>query len=63
MSNPPPIKPEDMSKEDLIIALDESLILQAHYANLLNMHDGGRRHIYETIPKWIARLKETGTIK
>jgi hypothetical protein len=49
--------------ENLRIALDESIILQAHYAQLLNMHDGGQRKIFHTAKDWFERLKETGTIK
>jgi hypothetical protein len=46
-----------------IIALNESLKLQAHYAELLNMHDGGQRKIFNTIQDWTDRLVETKTIK
>jgi hypothetical protein len=46
-----------------IIALKESLKLQIHYAELLNMHDGGRRRIFNTIDDWLDRLVETGIIK
>jgi len=48
--------------EDLRIALDESVKLQAHYAKLLNMHDGGERMVFPTADLWLARLKETGTL-
>ena len=43
-------------------ALDESVKLQAHYANLINMHDGGQRRVFKTSDEWIARLEETGTL-
>lgn len=56
-------KPEELNKEALIIALIESVKLQAHYAELLNMHDGGQRMIFKTVPQWIDRLQKTGTIK
>ena len=46
-----------------IIALQESLKLQSHYAELLNMYDGGKRIGFKTIDEWIDRLKVTGTIK
>jgi hypothetical protein len=49
-------------EEELSVALAESVKLQAHYAELLNMHDGGARLIFKTPAEWIARLKETGTI-
>jgi hypothetical protein len=42
----------------LEIALAESLKLQAHYAQLLNMHDGGERMIFISVESWIKRLKE-----
>lgn len=47
----------------LKIALEESLELQSHYAELLNMYDGGLRRGFKTIDEWIDRLKVTGTIK
>jgi hypothetical protein len=31
------------ARVDLLIALEESVKLQSHYAKLLNMHDGGKR--------------------
>ena len=51
------------SEEDLAKALDESLKLQRHYAELLNMHDGGRRKTYASVEDWMIRLKQTGVIK
>jgi len=47
----------------ILLALNESLKLQAHYAELLNMHDGGQRRLFKTIDDWLSRLIETGTIK
>jgi hypothetical protein len=47
---------------ELQIALRESVKLQAHYAELLNMHDGGLRMIFPTPEEWIARLRKTGAI-
>jgi hypothetical protein len=47
---------------ELMIALRESLKLQAHYAQLLNMYDEGERRIFKTPHEWIARLKRIGTI-
>lgn len=49
--------------EKLKIALSESLILQKHYAMLLNQMDGGKRYIFKTPESWVARLIETGVIK
>lgn len=37
-------------------ALRESVKLQAHYANLLNMHDGGKRIVFKSAEEWIERL-------
>ena len=37
-------------------ALDESVKLQTHYAELLNMYDGGRRIGFASADEWIARL-------
>ena len=39
-------------------ALQESLKLQCHYAELLNMYDGGRRITTFTVDSWMLRLKE-----
>jgi hypothetical protein len=39
-------------------ALEKSLKLQAHYAKLLNMHDGGKRCIFKSADEWINRLEE-----
>ncbi len=51
------------TKPQLKKALEESIKLQAHYAKLLNMYDGGFRLIFPDIHSWIARLMYTGTIK
>lgn len=40
-------------------ALDQSLLLQAHYAELLNMYDDGQRIIFRSRQQWIDRLRET----
>ncbi len=55
-------RPESLSATELEIALQESVKLQAHYAQLLNMHDGGRRRIFPDVAAWVARLRETGTL-
>ena len=39
-------------------ALDECIKLQAHYAQLLNMHDGGGRHSFKDSDEFIARMRE-----
>jgi hypothetical protein len=46
-----------VSASDLRRALDESLKLQAHYAKVLNMWDGGDRLIFENAEEWIERTK------
>lgn len=44
---------------DLLVALDESVKLQSHYAKLLNMHDGGVRRPFASLKEWMERLRET----
>ena len=44
------------------IALEESLKLQSHYANLLNQYDGGERIVFRSSKEWIERLKKVGAI-
>lgn len=39
-------------------ALTESVKLQAHYAELLNMHDGGKRTVFTSIEQWLQRVTE-----
>lgn len=46
----------------LMIALNESLKLQSHYAGLLNMNDGGQRRQFYSAAEWIDRLRECGKI-
>jgi hypothetical protein len=55
--------PQTYSAIELFAALTESLKLQAHYAELLNMHDGGQRIGFTSVGAWIDRLRETGTLK
>ena len=50
------------SARTLEIALTSSVGLQAHYAKLLNMHDGGERVPCETAKAFIEKLIEAGTI-
>ena len=42
--------------------LEESVGLQSHYAELLNMHDGGERMIFKSADEWIKRLRTLGDI-
>lgn len=51
-----------VTNETLRIALEESLKLQSHYAELLNMHDGGQRVSFHSVEAWLERLKETRTV-
>lgn len=44
--------------ERVHVALQESLKLQSHYAELLNMHDGGARRGFPDVASWLARLDE-----
>ncbi len=46
-----------MRKNIYLIALEESLKLQAHYAMLLNQYDGGQRIIFKSVSEWLDRLK------
>lgn len=38
-------------------ALSESLMLQSHYASLLNQYDGGHRIGFKNNDEWLARLE------
>lgn len=38
-------------------ALAESLKLQSHYAEILNMRDGGERMQFLTVEAWLERLR------
>lgn len=39
-------------------SLEELLKLSNHYAELLNLYDGGERRTFSSIGAWILRLKE-----
>jgi hypothetical protein len=60
----PPGPAPTASAEELYDALRESLKLQRHYAELLNMNDGGQRRldVFASPEAWIARLRETGDL-
>lgn len=49
---------KEINKFELYVALEESVKLQSHYADLLNIHDGGKRLQFKTVDAWIQRLKE-----
>ena len=59
-------KPELVSKDELLAelrkALQASVRLQSHYAQLLNSYDGGKRIIFNTVEEWIARLRKIGDL-
>jgi hypothetical protein len=42
--------------EKIRSALEQSVQLQSHYANLLNMHDGGKRVTFPNADAWMVRL-------
>jgi hypothetical protein len=51
--------------EQLQAALEKSVKLQSHYAELLNVYDGGRRLQFADAQAWLERLslldsKQTG---
>ena len=54
--------PADIRALRLHVALNELVQLSSHYAELLNMHDGGERRPFENADAWIIRLYETGTL-
>lgn len=41
-----------------LTALEDLLRLSNHYAELLNMHDGGQRRTFASASEWIKRLEE-----
>ena len=54
---------KDKIIKDLVIALEESVKLQSHYAELLNIYDSGKRMSFENADAWLERLHKTGTLK
>ena len=48
--------------ETLRSALLESLILQSHYAVLLNRFDAGERMTFPTVEAWLDRLRIVGKL-
>jgi hypothetical protein len=53
----------EATKKQREIAFKELIKLSGHYAELLNMYDGGNRRSFNSPDEWIARLVETGTMK
>lgn len=44
--------------DELYYALEESVKLQSHYANLLNMYDNGERIQFKDAKEWLLRLRK-----
>lgn len=56
----------ELTRDELISALQKSVKLQAHYAWMLNMRDHGERIIFKNSDEWVARLihlKELSGVK
>jgi len=54
------VKAMDVLTEQIVElqeSLDESIKFQTHYAELLNMYDGGKRIIFKNSEQWIKRLQ------
>ena len=47
------------TERELRRALEESVALQSHYADLLNALDNGHRRIFINADAWLKRLRET----
>lgn len=47
---------KDERIEKLKRALEDSVRLQAHYAELLNGWDGGKRIVFKSVEEWLKRL-------
>lgn len=43
--------------DELWHALEESVKLQSHYAELINMHDEGERMTFKNAKEWLLRLR------
>ena len=54
---------KDKIIRDIVLALEESIKLMNHYAELLNTYDQGERIIFENGDAFLERLKETGLLK
>ncbi len=44
--------------DEVYDALEESVKLQSHYAELLNLYDSGERMVFRNAMEWIERLRE-----
>lgn len=43
-------------------ALEEMVKLQKHYAELLNMHDGGQRHGFNSAKEYLDRIRQLSNV-
>jgi len=48
----------EYSYDEVFNALEQLIHLQAHYASLLNMYDGGKRIEFKDAKQWLDRLRE-----
>jgi hypothetical protein len=49
--------------DELRDALEKSVSLQSHYADLLNMHDGGKRIVFKNADEWLERIRKLSNDK
>jgi hypothetical protein len=49
--------------DEVWYALEEAIKLQAHYAELINMHDGGQRIAFKTAKEFLDRLRKLDNTK
>lgn len=52
-----------MDRFEIFAALEESVKLQSHYAELLNLYDGGGRLGFKDAEDWLERLRAVQTGK
>jgi hypothetical protein len=49
--------------DEIWYALEEAIKLQAHYAELINMHDGGQRIPFKSAKEFLDRLRKLSNKK
>jgi hypothetical protein len=47
-----------ITQEEIYHALEESVAIQSHYAEILNSYDNGQRLRFTNADEWIRRLRE-----
>lgn len=58
------LKPlSEYTRDEIEIALRNSVKLQSHYADLLNMYAGGNRLEFPSAEHWMDRLDVIGDLK